>query len=85
MLLLAHLSREEVPAVLQKDLDFLLSKGLPMLVEMLGMTMARMQVQWSGWLGGREGRGGARRRMAGAKSKVVVEGPAVVPLSTPVC
>ncbi|PSC67006.1 dnaJ ERDJ2A, partial [Micractinium conductrix] len=30
MLLLAHLSREEIPAVLQKDLEFLLTKGQPL-------------------------------------------------------
>ena len=45
MLLLAHLSREPVPPVLRKDLDFLLTKGMPLLAEMLGMAaMPRMRV-----------------------------------------
>lgn len=40
MLLLAHLAREDIPAVLQRDLQFLLTKGLPMLQEMLGLATA---------------------------------------------
>jgi hypothetical protein len=46
MLLLAHLSREDIPAPLQKDLHFVLTKGLPLLQEMLGIaTVPRMQVR----------------------------------------
>ena len=45
MLLLAHLSREEVAPPLRKDLAFLLAKGLPLLQEMLALsTMPRVQV-----------------------------------------
>ena len=40
MLLLAHLAREEIPAALQRDLHFLLTKGLPMLQEMLALATA---------------------------------------------
>lgn len=49
MLLLAHLSREEIPAVLQKDLEFLLTKGQPLVREMLGLSTApRIQVRRAG-------------------------------------
>lgn len=45
MLLLAHLAREEIPLVLRRDLHFLLTKGLPMLQEMLGLaTVPRVKV-----------------------------------------
>jgi hypothetical protein len=45
MLLLVHVSREPIPASLQKDLDFLLTKGMPMLQELLGLATApRVQV-----------------------------------------
>ena len=48
MLLLAHLSREEIPPVLRKDLQFVLTKGLPMLQEMLGLATApRVKVTWA--------------------------------------
>lgn len=50
MLLLAHLSREEVAPPLRKDLAFLLAKGLPLLQEMLALsTMPRVQPSY-GWL-----------------------------------
>jgi hypothetical protein len=45
MLLLAHLSREEIPPILVKDLNFVLTKGLPLLQEMLGIAiLPRVQV-----------------------------------------
>jgi translocation protein SEC63 len=50
MLLLAHLAREEVPAVLHRDLHFLLTKGLPMLQEMLGLATAPRIKPGYGWL-----------------------------------
>jgi len=49
MLLLAHVSREDIPPPLQKDLEFLLTKGMPMLQEMLALATApRMQVSRRG-------------------------------------
>lgn len=50
MLLLAHLSREEVPSVLQKDLEFVLTKGQPLLQEMLGLSTAPRIQPGYGWL-----------------------------------
>lgn len=50
MLLLAHLAREDIPAVLQRDLQFLLTKGLPMLQEMLGLATAPRVKPGYGWL-----------------------------------
>ncbi|PSC67052.1 dnaJ ERDJ2A [Micractinium conductrix] len=50
MLLLAHLSREEIPAVLQKDLEFLLTKGQPLVREMLGLSTAPRIQPGYGWL-----------------------------------
>jgi hypothetical protein len=45
MRLRAHGAREPIPASLQKDLDFLLTKGMPMLQELLGLATApRVQV-----------------------------------------
>lgn len=50
MLLLAHVSREEIPPALKKDLEFVLTKSMPLLQEMLAMsTLPRMQVGWVGW------------------------------------
>jgi hypothetical protein len=39
MLLLAHLSREPVPAALQKDLNFVLTKSLGLLQEMFAIAL----------------------------------------------
>lgn len=45
MLLLAHTSREDIPPALKKDLEFVLTKSMPLLQEMLAMsTLPRMQV-----------------------------------------
>lgn len=50
MLLLAHLSREEISPVLAKDLKFVLTKGLPLLQEMLGIAILPRVQPGYGWM-----------------------------------
>lgn len=50
MLLLAHLSRADISPVLAKDLNFVLTKGLPLLQEMLGIAILPRVQPGYGWM-----------------------------------
>lgn len=96
MLLLAHLSREDIPAPLHKDLALLLSKGMPMLAELLGMTQNRMAVSRRGGAGAGLGPGRSAANSwactlqgckqlgrSAAPSRMPSDRPALAPLACP--